>query len=69
MRRLTNNQLTLLSQYFSDLSKILFGASVVGYFFPATVPVTLTALFMGTLTAAACLLYAIRIAAEIPTSS
>ena len=70
MRRFTNSQLTLLSQYFSDLSKILFGASVVGYFFPtSTVPVTLTAFFMGSLTAAACLVYAIRISAELPTAS
>ncbi len=70
MRRLTNHQLTLLSGYFSDLSKILFGASVVGYFFPtSTVPMTLTAFFMGSLTAAACLLYAVRISAELTTTS
>ena len=70
MRRLTHSQLTLLSQYFADISKILFGASVVGYFFPTSaVPVTLTALFMGSLTAAACLLYAVRISGELTTAS
>ena len=70
MRRLTHSQLALLSQYFSDLSKILFGASVVGYFFPTgAVSVTLTAFFMGSLTAAACLVYAMRISAELPTTS
>jgi hypothetical protein len=70
MRRPTNSQLSLLSQYFSDLSKILFGASVVGYFFPtSSVPVTLSAFLMGSLTAAICLLYAIRISAELTTSS
>ncbi len=70
MRRLTKPQLTLLAQYFSDLSKILFGASVVGYLLPtSTFPVTLTALFVGSLTAAACLLYAMRLSAELtPTS-
>jgi hypothetical protein len=70
MRRLTNSQITLLAQYFSDLSKILFGASVVGYLFPtSTFPVTLTALIVGSLTAAACLLYAIRLSAELTTTS
>ena len=69
MRQLTNSQITLLAQYFSDLSKMLFGAAVVGYLFPtSTFPVTLTALFVGSLTAAACLLYAIRIAASRPSS-
>jgi hypothetical protein len=29
--RLTKAQLMLLSQYFSDVSKILFGSTVIGY--------------------------------------
>lgn len=66
MRRLTHSQLTLLSPNFSDLSKILFGASVVRYFLPTSaVLLTLTALFMGSLTAAACLVYTMRISAEL----
>ena len=70
MRRLTTSQISLLAQYFSDLSKILFGASVVGYLFPTNaVPVTLTALFVGLLTASACLVYAMRLSAELTTTS
>ncbi len=70
MRQLTKSQISLLAQYFSDLSKILFGASVVGYLFPTnTVPVTLTVLFVGLLTAAACLVYAMRLSAELTTTS
>jgi hypothetical protein len=63
--RLTKAQLSLLAQYCSDLSKILFGSTVIGYFIPngeglVTWPVFLA----GALVALVCLFIGVNLARD-----
>jgi len=66
--RLTKSQITLLSQYFADLSKILFGSTVVGYFIPNTTDLITPSVFLaGIIVGLVCLLISIDLARELPT--
>jgi hypothetical protein len=55
--RLTKSQESLLSPYFADLSKILFGSTVVGYVIPNTTSlITPSAFLAGVIVGLVCLL-------------
>lgn len=61
--RLNQNQIEILSKYFSDLSKILVASTVIGFFVPVGAePVTLPVFGTGLITAVACLVFSIRLA-------
>jgi hypothetical protein len=64
---LTKSQLSLLSQYFADLSKILFGSTVVGYFIPGAGLVTPPVFLSGVIVGVVCLLISLDLAREAPT--
>jgi hypothetical protein len=66
--RLTKAQLMLLSQYFSDVSKILFGSTVIGYFIPSSAGlITLPVFFAGVIVGLVCFLISLDLARESPT--
>lgn len=55
-------QINTLAKYFSDLSKILFGSTVLGFFIPAaTSPITMSVFVIGIITTASCLIFSIRL--------
>jgi len=64
---LTKSQLALLSQYFADLSKIVFGSTVVGYFIPGASLVTPPVFLSGVIVGVVCLLISLDLAREAPT--
>ena len=65
---LTKSQASLLSHYFADLSKILFGSTVVGYVIPNTTDyVTPAAFLAGVIVGLVCLLISVDLARELPT--
>jgi hypothetical protein len=67
--RLTNAQQTLLAHYFSDLSKILMGSTVIAYLVPTSVTVVSPAAFLvGATTAGACLIFAVALSPETASS-
>ena len=58
---LTKSQASLLSHYFADLSKILFGSTVVGYVIPNTTDyVTPAAFLAGVIVGLVCLLISVE---------
>jgi hypothetical protein len=66
--RLTKSQESLLSQYFADLSKILFGSTVIGYFLPNTADlITPSAFLAGVIVGLVCLLISLDLARELST--
>jgi hypothetical protein len=66
--RLTKGQLSLLAQYCSDLSKILFGSTVVGYFIPNGAGLVTRPVFLaGALVALVCLFIGVNLARESST--
>ncbi len=65
---LTKSQASLLWQYFADLSKILFGSTVVGYVIPNTTDLITPAAFLaGVIVGLVCLLISLDLARELPT--
>ena len=61
--RLNSGQIRILSGYFSDVSKILVGSAVVGFFVPiGTGQITLPIFIGGTIAAFICLLLGIKFA-------
>jgi hypothetical protein len=66
--RLTKSQESLLSQYFADLSKILFGSTVVGYFIPNTTDLITPSVFLaGVIVGLVCLFLSSDLARNLPT--
>ena len=58
--RLTKNQIDILSGYFSDISKILVGSAVIGFFVPSGVgPISIPVFIGGSATAVLCLFISI----------
>jgi hypothetical protein len=65
--RLTKSQESLLSQYFADLSKILFGSTVVGYVIPNTTQLITPSVFLaGVIVGLVCLFISLDLARELP---
>lgn len=50
--KLTSNQLDAVAKYLADISKLVFAASVLGFFLPTgDTPVTVTTFVMGSVVA------------------
>lgn len=64
---LTKSQMALLSHYFADLSKIIFGSTVVGYFIPGAGLITPPVFLSGVIVGVVCLLISLDLAREAPT--
>jgi hypothetical protein len=65
--RLTKSQESLLSQYFADLSNILFGSTVVGYVIPNTTDVITPSVFLaGVIVGLVCLSISLDLARDLP---
>ena len=61
--RLNSGQIDTLSKYFADVSKILVGSAVIGFFVPSGVgPITLPVFIGGAVAALAFLSIGIRLA-------
>ena len=59
--KLDQDQLTLLSHYFADISKVIVASVVIGFFVPIGVgPITLPVFAVGTLVAVSFLILSIR---------
>lgn len=59
---LNKNQINLLSQYFSDLSKIIFGSAVLGFFLPGIVgAITIPVFWGGIVATVSCLLFSMNL--------
>ncbi|MEK7208238.1 MAG: hypothetical protein AAB699_01660 [Patescibacteria group bacterium] len=60
---LTENQLDSLSKYFADISKLVFAATVLGFFIPIGLyTVTLPEFVIGTLVTVVFLWFSVRLA-------
>jgi hypothetical protein len=66
--RLTKSQESWLSPYCADLSNILLGSTVVGYFVPNTTDlITPSAFLAGAIVGLVCLLISVDLARDVPT--
>ncbi len=60
--QLNQEQIDILAKYFSDLSKILFGSTVLGFFIPSPeVQITLSVFIVGALATTTCLAFSLRL--------
>jgi len=60
---MTKAELKILSGYFADISKILVGSLVLGFFAPINEgPITLPVFLGGTITAMSCLFFSLKLA-------
>lgn len=62
MMHLNKEQIILLSRYFSDVSKITFASSVIGFFIPAGAgPITIPLFIVGAFVTVSSLVFSIAI--------
>ena len=59
---LNRSQIDTLSKYLSDLSKILFASTVLGFFIPSGFgPITIPIFILGALASVSCFIFSITI--------
>ena len=60
--RFNRDQIDILSKYLADLSKILFGSTVLGFFLtPSFGPITLPVFIFGCFATMSCLIFSVRL--------
>ncbi|MBI4120155.1 MAG: hypothetical protein HY454_01685 [Parcubacteria group bacterium] len=60
--QLNQEQIDTLARYFSDLSKILFGSTVLGFFIPsAETQIALSVFIVGALATISCLIFSLKL--------
>lgn len=59
--KLNGDQIGLLAKYFADLSKILFGSVIIGYFLPSSIIVNLPTFMLGSSVATVFIIFSVKI--------